>query len=476
MLIDPRDLIGRTINRRYKVKQIIGRGGMGHVYLAWDKVSRRFCALKLLSPDAISEASTQVYHEFLERFEREHMIMLDLHHDHIARVYDVGEYQDAAYFVMEYFENGSLYKRIRTRGKLTPQEASTYITQIASALDYIHARNIIHRDIKPQNMLLNAQDELMLADFGVAHIAGSLLTASEQPGTKVYKSPEAKYDQLPDLRDDIYSLGVVLYEMLTGNHPSTSTMRSSTSGIPPEIVPIIQKAIAEHRHNRYASASQMARDLAEAVKQLQRARNPNAPPRRQSPPTRRPMTRRDAIAINPPASATKQSIVQPAFRIGLLILGVVLAIFLLGQVIVACSHNQSLFFSPLKFTFPTPKLSPQDQAAATVQQYYTNWNNKDYQAAYNLLQASYQQIHPFNLLLPDYQQAHHVCIAITSTKLLQNGTVQVLVSANVIEDAPSGGTVISLYYVIFDVQQVQNSWKLAPSSLRRDATPGVCHL
>ncbi|HEX7736069.1 MAG TPA: serine/threonine-protein kinase [Ktedonobacteraceae bacterium] len=471
MLIDPRAFIGQTIANRYTIEDLIGQGGMGYVYLARDRMSGHVCALKMFLPQRNSERSADTYRRFLSRFKREYNIVDAARHPNIIQVYSRGEYQGVAYFVMEYFPHGSLSDRIENFGKISPREACAYIKQAASALDYIHARGVIHRDIKPQNMLIDKQGDLILADFGVAHIAGSILTLTDQPGTKIYKSPQARLDLPPEPRDDIFSLGVVLYEMLTGNEPHLRYIRSMGPEIPDAIQPIILKATADERGDRYPTARALARDLEKALGRRQK-------PDRGGTQTYQAVDYRPLKKLPKPGKADGNF--SPFLKIAftLVSLLVLLISFLLLQHALARPSAVALLSFPSTsavVSSSTPAPAAQEQAIAAVQQYYLDWNKQQYQAAYALLQAAYQQQYSFDALLPFYQQTRHVCITITRTSPQTSNTFQVQVTDNAIEDASTGGTVVNLYYVIYDVRWEQNSWKIAPTSLHYAGETGTCN-
>lgn len=467
-LLDPRAFLGQTIDNRYYIEELIGQGGMGYVYRAKDKRSGRACAVKMFLPKKHSELSSETYRIFRVRFKREYNIMHGARHAHIVRVYDQGEYQGAAYFVMEYFAHGSLSDLLEMSGPLPLEQACLYIQQAASALDYIHANGIIHRDIKPQNMLIDRRGQLVLGDFGVAHIFGSDLTLTDQPGTRVYKSPQAKIDLPPDRRDDVYSLGMVLYEILSDQEPHARYIRSMNGpGIPPAIWPVIQKATAEQREQRYATAGEMANDLMQSAHLLDRRARDQANQHRG--------VRRNLSSLD----RSRNSLFF-WLRLALLLLVAAGALTFLVQK--ATAHPSTVTFS-----FPSPtsvvhaitpsahgQATTASQASAAVQRYYTAWNQQNYQAAYALLQADYQRQHPFSALLSAYQHTHHTCITITGAQLQADGSVQVQVTDNAVEDAATGGTVVSLYYVTYDVRQEETQWKIAPLSLQRSDAIGTC--
>ncbi|HEY0753269.1 MAG TPA: serine/threonine-protein kinase [Ktedonobacteraceae bacterium] len=481
MLTNPQAFIGQTIGNRYTIKELIGQGGMGYVYLARDRMSGHACAVKMFLPQKTSERSADTYQRFLERFKREYNIVDAANHPHIIQVYSRGEYQGVAYFAMEYFPAGSLDARIEKYSQIPPREACLYIRQAAEALDYIHARGVIHRDIKPQNMLIDKLGNLILADFGVAHIAGSSLTLTDQPGTKIYKSPQAKLDLSPDTRDDIFSLGIVLYEMLTGNEPHLRHIHSMGPEVPAAIQPIILKATADRREDRYPSARAMARDLEKALSPRQRPNTLQTHQARGQP--------RGPSAVKKPLQRGKQGGNLFSFlrlAIVLLVACTLLGAFSLLQR--ATVHPSAVIFSfpastavsstttPSLTVTPNPPSASQQQAAtAVVQQYYLDWNKQQYQAAYSLLQATYQQQYPLATLMPSYQHTHYACITITHTDPQADNSIQVQVTDNAVEDAATGGTVVSLYHIVYTVKQEQHSWKIAPLSLQRINTAGICN-
>src|SRR5260370_14820346 len=265
MFQDEHNLIGQVLRDRYEIKGKIDNGAMGVVYHAWDQIDNRPLAIKVLPSREVWQINTYTYELLFERFSRERNILINLRHQYIVPLYDTGQYDRRMYFVMQYCSGGSLYQKLQKTEKTSFTEVLQYIRQAASALDYIHSKDIVHRDIKPQNFLLDGAGNLLLTDFGIAYIVGSRLTAPGQAwGTGVYASPEAKRSEEPDSRDDIYSLGVVLYELVTRNDPRM--LHKLHQGIPPEVDKVIGKATASQRKDRYISASAMAEDLARAIR------------------------------------------------------------------------------------------------------------------------------------------------------------------------------------------------------------------
>ncbi len=218
----PEEMVGQILGR-YRIVRPIGYGGMATVFLAQDMQLRREVAIKVFSPRPGESA------DFLRRFAREAQVLAQLDHPNILPIYDYGEQGSIAYLVMPYIAGGSLKDLLRARRAFLPAEALRLIAQVLNALQYAHERGLIHRDIKPGNMLLKADGTLLLSDFGlvkVSSVDGSSMIAATQTGqmiagTPEYMAPEQAFGQaLP--ASDIYSVGVVLYEMLTGTRPFTA--------------------------------------------------------------------------------------------------------------------------------------------------------------------------------------------------------------------------------------------------------------
>ena len=202
-----------------EIIECLGRGGMGAVYKARQPRLDRMVALKILSPEKQNDA------QFAERFGREARALARLNHPNIVAVHDFGEVQGRFYLLMEYVD-GLTLRQVLQAGKLAPPEALTIVPPICEALQYAHEHGILHRDIKPENILVDKQGRVKIADFGIAKITGletkdrSLTGARDVMGTPHYMAPEqVEQPQAVDHRADIYSLGVVFYEMLTGELP-----------------------------------------------------------------------------------------------------------------------------------------------------------------------------------------------------------------------------------------------------------------
>jgi tRNA A-37 threonylcarbamoyl transferase component Bud32 len=263
------------IDGRYVLGEIIGGGGMAEVYLARDEVLGRDVALKVLRSQYANDE------EFVERFRREAKNAAALNHPSIVQVYDQGQTGDGAHYIaMEYVPGGTLARRIKEAGPLDPAEAAGVAERVAEALSVAHARGIIHRDIKPQNVLLTASGDAKVTDFGIAR-AASAKTITETSlimGTAAYMSPEQVRGERAGPASDLYSLGIVLYEMLTGeppyaaDNPVATAMkhidspprrpRETNPAVPRDLDALTAKLLAKDPAERYASAADLADDLA----------------------------------------------------------------------------------------------------------------------------------------------------------------------------------------------------------------------
>ncbi len=262
-----------VIDNRYTLVETLGGGGMAEVYLAHDDVLDREVALKILRNQYANDE------EFVERFRREAQSAAKLSHPNIVSIYDRGRSEDGAYYIaMEHVQRGTLKDRIKRDGALDPGVATGVALQIADALQVAHENGVIHRDIKPQNVLVTRTGDVKVTDFGIARAASSPLTqTSAVLGTAGYMSPEQAMGQSVGQGSDLYSLGVVLYEMLTGelpydaespisvamkhvNEPPRSP-REVNLEVPEPLNAITLKLLAKNPEDRYASATELANDL-----------------------------------------------------------------------------------------------------------------------------------------------------------------------------------------------------------------------
>jgi serine/threonine protein kinase len=216
------DLIGKTVGH-YQILEELGRGGMAVVYRAWQPSLQRHIALKVL-PEYFRHDP-----DLLARFQREARAAAQLEHPNIVHIYDTGIADGLPYIAMEYLQGGSLQERL-ARGAMPPAEALGLLEQVASALDHAHARGLIHRDVKPANILFTADGRPKVADFGIARATeGTRLTRTGTVmGTPEYMAPEQAEGQSVDHRADLYALGVILYQMLTGQAPFHGTTPHAT--------------------------------------------------------------------------------------------------------------------------------------------------------------------------------------------------------------------------------------------------------
>jgi serine/threonine protein kinase len=271
-------MIGQNVGQ-YRVIEQIGLGGMATVYKAYQPSMDRYVAIKVLPHHFMHDPT------FLGRFEREAHTIAKLEHIHILPVYDYGRHEDIPYLVMRYVEGGSLSDLLRAHPTGLPlAEAVRLIGQIASALDYAHARGVIHRDVKPSNALLDYEGNVLLTDFGIAKIAEATvqLTTGGTVGTPAYMSPEQGMGKELTPATDVYSLGVVLYQILTGRVPFEAETpiavihahiydplplpRNFRPDLPEAVERVLLKALAKVPGDRYQTAGEMAAALNEAVR------------------------------------------------------------------------------------------------------------------------------------------------------------------------------------------------------------------
>lgn len=270
-------LEGTRVGGRYKILMQIGGGGMSHVYLAHDVILNRDVAIKILRYDFSNEDELQ------KRFQREALSATSLLHPNIVAVYDVGEDGDMHYIVMEYIEGKTLKKYIQEFAPLSPARTLQIMKQLTSAIAHAHENGIIHRDIKPQNVLMNDDGSVKVTDFGIATTlnATGLTQTNSVMGTVHYLSPEQARGGIATKRSDIYSLGIVMYELLTGELPfsgesavsialkhlqsETPSVREFDATIPQSVENIVLKATAKDPMHRYNSAEEMMSDLATAL-------------------------------------------------------------------------------------------------------------------------------------------------------------------------------------------------------------------
>ena len=270
--------LGTCLDDRYEIVEVIGAGGMAVVYKAIDQRLNRFVAVKILRDELARDE------EFRARFQIEAQAVAMLSHPNIVSVYDVSHTAGVEYIVMELIEGVTLMQYMQKKGALSWKEAAHFSTQIAKALEHAHSKGIVHRDIKPQNIMILRDGTIKVADFGIAALESAQEQRSDQTvGSVHYIAPEQARGETPDTRSDIYSLGVVMYEMLTGQMPYDGEtaeqialkhiagvavpLRQLNAEIPEELERITLKAMNADIRVRYQSASELLTDLEEFRKQ-----------------------------------------------------------------------------------------------------------------------------------------------------------------------------------------------------------------
>jgi serine/threonine protein kinase len=365
------DLIGKTLGQ-YEIVEEIGRGGMATVYKARQRSMNRIVAIKVLPRQMLHDPG------FYDRFEREVDVISHLEHPHILPIYDYGQDDGLPYIAMRYLGGGSLEQRIR-RGQVRIEDIEKPLRQVAQALDYAHQQGIIHRDLKPGNIMLDENGNAYLTDFGIARVLGSDLTGSMIIGTPAYMSPEQANGLPVDGRSDIYSMGIVLFEWMTGRGPYQAetpmavllkqiqepmpSLRQIRPDIPQVIDDVIQKATAKQPEYRFSSAGELAQAFANAVHGV--SFQMSMPPQNYIPvggnvttpiPTQLPMTSNSPYpAINAPyqPSPTPHPTYSPQYpthqtgqvqkrNIAPLLIGavVIIALIVIGVVVVLTSANR----------------------------------------------------------------------------------------------------------------------------------------
>lgn len=270
-------MIGKRINGRYKILEMIGGGGMANVYLAHDMILDRNVAVKMLRLDLTNDE------EFIRRFHREAQSATSLNHPNIVNIYDVGEEDDLYYIVMEYVDGETLKQYIQHFSPLRVEEAISIMRQLTSAISHAHQNHIIHRDIKPHNILVDKNGRVKITDFGIAMaISSTSITQTNSVlGSVHYLSPEQARGGMANEKSDIYSLGIVMFELLTGRLPfsgesaisialkhlqsETPSVRRWNPSIPQSVENIVLKATAKDPFHRYNNVEEMEEDLRTAL-------------------------------------------------------------------------------------------------------------------------------------------------------------------------------------------------------------------
>ena len=268
---------GSKINDRYQIIKTLGEGGMANVYLAHDTILDRNVAVKVLRGDLATDE------KFVRRFQREALSASSLSHPNIVEMYDVGEDDGQYYIVMEFVDGKTLKQVLKQRGHLSVTEVIDIMSQLTDGMAHAHDAYIIHRDIKPQNIMILSNGMIKITDFGVATALNStqLTQTNSVMGTVHYLPPEQAQGKGSTIRSDIYSMGIMMYELLSGLVPYKGdnaveialkhlkeplpSIRKVSSSIPQSIENVIIRATAKNPKNRYADAREMYEDLKTAL-------------------------------------------------------------------------------------------------------------------------------------------------------------------------------------------------------------------
>ncbi|MBA3281340.1 MAG: Stk1 family PASTA domain-containing Ser/Thr kinase, partial [Acidimicrobiia bacterium] len=351
-----------VLNDRYELQRRVGRGGMAEVFLARDRLLDRLVAIKILFPEFAADPS------FVARFRREAQSAANLNHPNIVGVYDWGKERGTYYIVMEYIDGRSVSDILRADGPIEAKQAARIAAEVAGALGFAHGKGVVHRDVKPGNVLITDAGEVKVADFGIAR---ALTSSSEENltqtgsvmGTATYFSPEQAQGKPVDPRSDLYSLGVVLYEMAAGKPPFSADspvaiaykhvqeplppLRDQAPGVPAAYEAITAKALAKDADDRYQDGAEMRTDLLRfrEDRPVEAAAVPASPP--QGPAT-------DATTAVPVAAAAMptgtsqgyEAAPEPAHRrTGWFFAAILLLLAILGGLLFAFGQQLGIFDS-----------------------------------------------------------------------------------------------------------------------------------
>ncbi len=266
---------GYVLGNRYEIVQLLGEGGMGSVYEARDRELDRLVALKVIRPELAQNAHA------LHRFKQELILARQVTHRNVIRIFDLGEAAGIKFITMEYVDGRDLKALLRETGKLEPKKAAEIIEQVCRALEVAHMEGVIHRDLKPQNIMVGKQGKVSVMDFGIARsmeVGGGMTRTGALVGTPEYMSPEQAKGEKLDSRTDLFALGIIFYELLTGDSPykadtAMATLYKRTNeaarppveldqGIPRALSDIVVRCLQIDKENRYASATEILQDLA----------------------------------------------------------------------------------------------------------------------------------------------------------------------------------------------------------------------
>ncbi len=330
------DLVGRTLKGRYRIEALIGRGGMAEVYKAWDLRRQHHVAVKVMREDLAEDV------EFLRRFRREAEALAALAHENIVRFYSFERDGRLAFIVMGYVEGSTLRGRILDAEEqpLPLDEALSVARQVCAALHYAHGENVLHRDVKPGNIMIRPDSLVLVADFGIAKAADAATATTVMPGTPAYMSPEQCRSEPLDPRTDVYSLGIVVYEMLAGRRPFVGDTHATTGstrerirweqvhadppplrglnpGVPPGVEAAVLKALAKEPGDRWPSVLAFWQALEKALGSAAEPVPAAAAVPVAMRPIASPQQQRAAVRSVAQQGATSQPLHQPAQRVAL---------------------------------------------------------------------------------------------------------------------------------------------------------------
>jgi serine/threonine protein kinase len=368
------DLTGKQLGH-YQIVAPLGEGGMAAVYKAYQPTMDRYVALKVLPRHFASDP------QFIARFQQEAKVLAKLQHPHILPVFDFGEADGYTYIVMPFVQSGTLADVMQGRSLPLPQ-IYTLISQIGSALDYAHAHGLIHRDVKPRNVLIDERDNCLLSDFGLVKMAEGSVKLTQTGGvlgTPAYMSPEQGRGQELDGRSDIYSLGVILYEMLTGRPPYEADTpiaimlkhiseplplpRALNPALPEAVEQVVVKALEKNPADRYQKADELATALKAAYQVVP---NPETPVPSPAPESPQGDATHPALPQHPPHAPTSPALPEsanitgrrlPVVTQGVLIIsaGIVVILFAMGWLALA-RKPEATAIVPIT-TLPSPAVT-----------------------------------------------------------------------------------------------------------------------
>jgi serine/threonine protein kinase len=374
-----------VLNGRYELSRRVGRGGMAEVYLARDRMLDRNVAIKILFPEFATDPS------FVARFRREAQAAANLNHPNIVGVYDWGKERGTYYIVMEYVDGRTISDLLRTDGTIEPKKAAGIAAHVAAALGFAHRKGVVHRDVKPGNVLITEAGEVKVADFGIAramtHSGEEHLTQTGSVmGTATYFSPEQAQGKEVDPRTDLYSLGVVLYEMASGKPPFSGDspvaiaykhvqepvppLHEKVPGIPAGYEAITMKALAKNLDDRYVDAATMRADLL----RFRDGRPVSAAPM-VAPVPSRPVNPTRAVAVAPAAVLAPPERYDDEYeeyddhrsRAGWFFAAIAVLLVVLGALLFMFGKQLGIFDTTAKVAVPTVVNKVQGDAIKTLQ-------------------------------------------------------------------------------------------------------------